>query len=126
MDGAASDLRTGLPWQTVEIHEPVRLLFIVETTPETLLRIMNRNPLVNKLIRNGWVQLATLCPTSSVLHLFQGRATAAACVDDFVPYAPSALHLPSAESSADWYRGWRDNLDFVTIQPTRTSDQRRG
>ena len=28
MDGAASDLRTGLPWQMVEIHEPVRLLFV--------------------------------------------------------------------------------------------------
>lgn len=30
MDGAASDLRTGLPWQMVEIHEPVRLLFVIE------------------------------------------------------------------------------------------------
>ena len=28
MDGAASDLRPGLPWQSVEIHEPVRLLFV--------------------------------------------------------------------------------------------------
>ena len=37
MDGAASDLRTGLPWQMVEIHEPVRLLFVIETTPETML-----------------------------------------------------------------------------------------
>jgi hypothetical protein len=26
MDGAASDLRTGLPRQMIEIHEPVRLL----------------------------------------------------------------------------------------------------
>ena len=43
MDGAASDLRTGLPWQMVEIHEPVRLLFIIETTPETMLGIMERN-----------------------------------------------------------------------------------
>ena len=34
MDGAASDLRTGLPWQMVEIHEPVRLLFVCETTPD--------------------------------------------------------------------------------------------
>ena len=33
MDGHASDLRTGLPWQMVEIHEPVRILFVVETTP---------------------------------------------------------------------------------------------
>ena len=30
MDGHASDLRTGLPWQMVEIHEPVRLLVVVE------------------------------------------------------------------------------------------------
>ena len=36
MDGHASDLRTGLPWQMVEIHEPVRILFVVETTPERL------------------------------------------------------------------------------------------
>jgi uncharacterized protein YbcC (UPF0753/DUF2309 family) len=41
MDGAASDLRTGLPWQMVEIHEPVRLLFVVETRPETMLRILD-------------------------------------------------------------------------------------
>ena len=32
MEGASSDLRTGLPWQMVEIHEPVRILFIIETT----------------------------------------------------------------------------------------------
>ena len=31
MDGHASDLRTGLPWQMVEIHEPVRLLLVVES-----------------------------------------------------------------------------------------------
>ncbi len=38
MDGHASDLRTGLPWQMVEIHEPVRILFVVETTPERMRR----------------------------------------------------------------------------------------
>src|SRR5262249_56378864 len=37
MDGAASDLRTGLPWQMVEIHEPVRQLFVIETTPQATL-----------------------------------------------------------------------------------------
>ncbi len=30
MDGAQSDLRTGLPWQMVEIHEPTRLSIVVE------------------------------------------------------------------------------------------------
>ena len=32
MDGAQSDLRTGLPWQMVEIHEPTRLAIVVEGT----------------------------------------------------------------------------------------------
>ena len=41
MDGHASDLRTGLPWQMVEIHEPVRILFVIETTPERLSKVID-------------------------------------------------------------------------------------
>src|SRR5262249_59758234 len=44
MDGAASDLRTGLPWQMGGIHEPMRPLFVVEARPEGLLRVLARNP----------------------------------------------------------------------------------
>ena len=43
MDGAASDLRTGLPWQMVEIHEPVRSLFVIETAPAAMVGIMDRD-----------------------------------------------------------------------------------
>ena len=49
MDGYLSDLRTGLPWQMVEIHEPVRSLFVIETTPEAMLRIMERNEGIRRL-----------------------------------------------------------------------------
>jgi uncharacterized protein YbcC (UPF0753/DUF2309 family) len=38
MQGASSDLRTGLPLQMVEIHEPMRLLVIVEQTLEIVTR----------------------------------------------------------------------------------------
>ena len=107
MNGAASDLRTGLPWQMVEIHEPVRLLFIIETTPEAMLKIMARNPDIDQLIRNDWVQLATLDPHSSRLHFFRnGR---------FEVYEPGAVDLPKVVSWADWYRGWRDHLGFAQL-----------
>ena len=33
MDGEQSDLRIGLPWQMVWVHEPMRLTFIVEAHP---------------------------------------------------------------------------------------------
>ena len=71
MDGHASDLRSGLPWQGVEIHEPVRLLFLFETTPEMMFKIMQRNSLVNRVLRNGWGQLALLDPNSSNIVVFR-------------------------------------------------------
>jgi hypothetical protein len=107
MDGAASDLRTGLPWQMVEIHEPVRLLFVIETTCEAMLRIMERNEGIGRLCRNGWVRLALLHPETGELSFFEGG--------EFQRYQPQATLLPRAPSSFDWYRGWRDHLEFAEI-----------
>jgi uncharacterized protein YbcC (UPF0753/DUF2309 family) len=107
MDGAASDLRTGLPWQMVEIHEPVRLLIVVETTPDAMRRLMARDEAIGRLVRNGWVQLAVLDPHSSRCELFE--------CGEFFPYRPQAERLPVAASSLDWYGGWRDYLEFAEI-----------
>ena len=107
MDGAASDLRTGLPFQMVEIHEPVRILFVIETTAGAMLRIMDRNPGLGRLCRNRWVSLAVLDPRSKTLSFFRnGR---------FCDYHPRAAALPQAASSVDWYRGWREHLEFAKI-----------
>jgi uncharacterized protein YbcC (UPF0753/DUF2309 family) len=107
MDGTASDLRPGLPWQMVEIHEPVRLLFIIETRPETMLKVMERNPGIGQLCLNGWVQVATLAPDSNQIHLLKnGR---------FEPYQPESSEIPVVMQSVDWYRGWRENLGYCRI-----------
>ena len=81
MDGAASDLRTGLPWQMVEIHEPVRSLFLIETTAEAMLQIMDRNHGIGELCRNGWVLTAVIDPLTHSLSVFQD--------DVFRPYRGS-------------------------------------
>ena len=107
MDGPLSDLRTGLPWQMVEIHEPVRLLFIIETTPEVLLGIMEQNAAIGRLIRNDWVRVAVLDPHSPELRMYVNG--------EFQPYRPTVDQLPRASSSVDWYRGWRDHLEFAAI-----------
>ncbi len=107
MDGAASDLRTGLPWQMVEIHEPVRILFIIETTREAMRAIMDRDPGIGRLCRNEWVKLAVLDPDSRELSTFE--------CGEFRPYRPQAPVLPRAASSIEWYRGWRDHLEFAEI-----------
>ncbi len=108
MDGAGSDLRTGLPWQMVEIHEPVRLLFVIESTPEIVLGIMKRNPQVGQMIRNRWIQLAVLAPNSTEIQLFDGK--------EFHRYQPESDSLPIRTQSVEWYRGWRDHLGYASIK----------
>lgn len=108
MDGAASDLRTGLPWQSVDIHEPVRILFIIESTPEAMMRIMNDNVTIGRICRNEWAQLAVLDPNSNRIQRFVGGK--------FVDYQPLTSEIATADSSLDWYRGWRDNMPFALIQ----------
>jgi uncharacterized protein YbcC (UPF0753/DUF2309 family) len=116
MDGYQSDLRTGLPWQMVEIHEPVRSLFVIETTPESMLRIMGKHEGIRRLCAHGWITLAVLDPQTREISLFRDGA--------FRPYRPQSAELPRAASSVDWYRGWRDHLEFARIGPAEDGDAR--
>ncbi len=109
MDGAASDLRTGLPWQMTEIHEPVRLLNVCEATVETMMGMLNRNPSMMQMAANEWVQLALLDPESQAIKVFRDGG--------FHEYTPQAAELPRAASSLEWYRGWRDHLEFAELHP---------
>ena len=68
MDGAGSDLRTGLPRQMIEIHEAMRLLVIVEAKTRVLTAIYERQPPLQELIGNGWLLLAAKDPDHSVFH----------------------------------------------------------
>lgn len=110
MEGAASDLRPGLSQQMIEIHEPMRILFVIETTPAAMLRIMGRNPVIDRLIRNGWVQLAILDPDSPQLQCYENG--------EFVPYRAETTSLPTSVTSYDWYQGQRNHLGFASIGVT--------
>ena len=87
MDGYMSDLRTGLPWQMVEIHEPVRSLFVIETTAEAIAAIMDRDAMVGRLCRNGWIDAGALIhPETRELSVFE-RGT-------FQAYRPQSRSPP--------------------------------
>ena len=110
MDGHCSDLRTGLPLQGVEIHEPVRLLLVVETTPERLLRALAPLPAVGRLVRNGWVHVACWPPDRSLPEVYDPRH------DRFTPHAVESTVLPVVGQSADWYGRSRDNLPPAVLR----------
>lgn len=107
MDGPASDLRTGLPWQMVEIHEPVRLLVVVDAPPERLRRIVGQNHDIACLVQNRWIQLAAWHPDSADITWFARRGP--------VRYEPATTRLPRAASSIDWYGGRRGFLPYAVI-----------
>ena len=108
MDGHASDLRTGLPWQMVEIHEPVRILFVIETTPERMTRVVNASPSLKQLLENSWIRLATIDPESGRVHVRRHRG--------FEEFNGRLERLPVALSSREWYAGKLQHLPMAWIQ----------
>lgn len=107
MDGHASDLRTGLPWQMVEIHEPVRLLTVVEASTEVLAGILDRNPSMKDFLDKGWIHVVALDPeTDRIDEYVDGR---------FRRYRPESRILPAVSTSAQFYSGESDHLGFARI-----------
>ena len=109
MDGYSSDLRTGLPLQMVEIHEPVRLLVVIETTLEVLGKILEREEAVRRLATNRWIQVAVLDPNSQDLLVLESSG--------WVPYQPEQSHLAVAPTSVQYYTNHREHLQFAEIIP---------
>ena len=102
MDGHASDLRTGLPWQTVEIHEPLRLLIVIDAPPERILAAAGRLPDVLQLVTNRWVQLAAWDPDGGGLSVFVNGL--------FAPFAAELGQIATVSHSHEWFGGHRGHL----------------
>lgn len=61
-NGIDGDLRTGLPSQMIEVHDPIRLLAIVEHYPEVVLKTIQTNPSTYEWFDNEWVRLVVIHP----------------------------------------------------------------
>lgn len=107
MNGSSSDLRTGLPWQMVEVHEPVRILFVVETTPARVMKVMSANPELTEFLQNQWIRLATMDPESGEIHVWRNG--------EFDPLEAQSKTLATVGRSADWFRGKLDHLPIVRV-----------
>ena len=114
MNGYQGDLRTGLPLQTVEIHEPVRILFIVETTAARLLPVIHANPLLTEFLENRWIRLAIMDPETGKIQIYRGDHAWEDLTGDEEP-------LPIAPSSIAYYQGKSQHLPVARIaQKLRT------
>ena len=76
MTGNLSDLRTGLPAQTVvkdgrPYHEPLRLLTVIEAPFDHARSAIEGVARVKGLVHNGWVRMAILDPKTGMFHQFE-------------------------------------------------------
>lgn len=113
MEGTSSDLRTGLYQQMIEIHEPLRLLVVIESTADAMVSIMERNEAIGGLINGEWVHLAVIDPDTSQIEIFQDGK--------FQPYETGATEPTVVNSSLECYQGSREHLPFFSIGETEVT-----
>jgi len=83
------DLRPGLPLQMIEVHDPVRLVILVEHFPDVVLKTIQQQPEVYEWFINNWVHLVAIRPDTDQFYYFRNGA--------FVLYEPLAKEVKSAE-----------------------------
>jgi uncharacterized protein YbcC (UPF0753/DUF2309 family) len=105
-NGADGDLRTGLPYQMVEIHDPIRLLMVVEQVPELVNQVITASSALFEWINNTWVHLVVLDPNSGDFLRW---------VDEkFVPYTP-LTKIEHLEHLQDKLLSTKQNLPVYLI-----------
>jgi len=76
MTGNLSDLRTGLPSQTVmneglPFHVPIRLIVLLEAPFEFATSVIKRVYKVRELLENGWINFVLFDPESKDFYIFR-------------------------------------------------------
>jgi uncharacterized protein YbcC (UPF0753/DUF2309 family) len=113
MEGAGSDLRTGLPRQMVEIHEAMRLQVVVEAKTSVLEQIYHRQESLRELIAGGWIHLSAVDPDTGEIFIFERG-------QGFVLWQAQDKTIPVRANSPECYRGQTLPIPPVLIkQPDR-------
>ena len=82
-NGIEGDLRPGLPTQMTELHDPLRLLMIIEHYPEVILSAIKSNPVTYEWFKNEWVNMVAVHPDTKKIYRFNN--------EEFMQYAPLDL-----------------------------------
>ncbi len=105
--GADGDLRPGLWRQTTEIHDPIRLVTLIEAEPEAIAEVLERLPAVKNKVVNAWIHMFASSPS--------GRGFFRWVEQGFVPYAPPRRMLYEVGSSLEACEHTRGNVEPCLI-----------
>jgi uncharacterized protein len=107
-NGIDGDLRPGLPSQMIEVHDPVRLLVIVEHYPEIVLQAIQKEAPTYEWFFNEWVRLVAVHPDTHKLYLFsEGR---------FDVYQPTIKKIEKAANLKAIFEEQQENLPVFELE----------
>ncbi|HLG03811.1 MAG TPA: putative inorganic carbon transporter subunit DabA, partial [Bacteroidia bacterium] len=92
-NSADGDLRPGLPLQMIEVHDPVRLLLVVEHFPDVVLKTIQSSPEMYEWYVNEWVHIMAIHPETNQSYYFKNG--------EFRMYEPLKKSLPVAENTLE-------------------------
>lgn len=101
-NGIDGDLRPGLPSQMIEVHDPIRLLIIVEHFPKVVLETIQKDANTYEWFKNNWVHLVVLNPETKAYFKFQNET--------FEAYAPVPSTVEIAKDLLADFRNNHENL----------------
>jgi len=106
-NGIDGDLRPGLPSQMIEVHDPVRLMIIVEHFPEIVLKAIQNQAETYEWFINEWVHLVSINPETQELSIFSNGV--------FLPYQPITHHVEAVINLLKVLENRVDNLPVYEI-----------
>jgi uncharacterized protein len=107
-NGIEGDLRPGLPSQMIEVHDPLRLLVIVEHHPDIVLKILKTDPATYEWFLNEWVHLVVVDPVSRKFSVFREGM--------FLPYQPLESNIAVRRDYADVIESVEGNLPVFLME----------
>ncbi len=107
-NGYDGDLRPGLPSQMIEIHDPVRLLVIVEHLPEVVSKVIKSNDATYEWFKNEWVNLSVVHPETKEIFVLKN--------EEFVLYKPLTQNLSEAKNVEEIIESSVDNLPVYLLK----------
>ena len=84
------DLRPGLPLQMIEVHDPIRLLVVVEQVPDIVLKVVKSSENIYNWYSKNWIHLVVMNPVDGNLYRFVN--------DHFVPYETVSVNIESIQN----------------------------
>lgn len=107
-NGIDGDLRPGLPSQMIEVHDPIRLMVIVEHFTDIVLSAIKKSDQTYEWFLNQWIHLVVVNPVTKELSYFKNGS--------FTVYEPLQRKLKSVHNIEDLIESHQENFPVYLIK----------